>query len=267
MTDLRMHPFAFFGTPKEAADTLENLISQGFIPRVVICGPNRPKGRKLVMTPPPVKVIAEKYNLLVWQPETLKDPKFQELYPNLGLRLAVVVAYGKILPKDIIDAPRHGTLNVHYSLLPKWRGATPVEAAILHGDSETGVTIQQMQPKLDTGPILATERVTLTGTETTSQLKDALIPLGSKLLVEVLETINSLNPQDQDDNQATHCGKISKANGLINPFAQNPEEHVENWRKFRAYHSWPRVFYFTKQSDWNTVTNAEDPEADRKSVV
>ena len=161
--------FVFFGTPDVASDTLEILKQKGYIPSLIVTSPDKHQGRKMFITPPPVKVWAEKNNISYIQPEKLKEslPRSQtrgnspksDFGENFDL--FIVVAYGKIMPEDILNMPKFGSINIHYSLLPKYRGASPVESAILNGDTETGITIQKMEFKMDSGPIIAQEKINI----------------------------------------------------------------------------------------------------------
>ncbi len=235
---------AFWGTPELTITILEKLESEGFTPAVIITGPDRPAGRGLVMTPPAPKVWADKRNIPVLQPEKV-DALFLEALQAFNIDLSVVVAYGKILPQEAIDLPKFGTLNVHYSLLPRFRGATPVESAILAGDTETGVCIQQMVYKLDAGDIHAKETVTIGDHETAPDLRARLNIIGAELLVKTIRSIQSgtASPSVQDESGVTKCGKISKEDGLIDPNG----DPILNDRKFRAYYGWPGVYYFTEK--------------------
>ena len=174
--------FAFWGTPDVAEGTLEILKEAGYIPSLIITAPDKPQGRKMILTPPPVKVWAEKNNVPFIQPEKLNDFRLENNFD-----LSIVVAYGKIIPENILNAPKLGSINIHYSLLPKYRGAAPVEAAILNGDTETGVSIQKMFPKLDAGHILAQEKVKILPDETAPELRLRLIKIGGNLLVKLLQ--------------------------------------------------------------------------------
>jgi methionyl-tRNA formyltransferase len=169
--------------------------------------------------------------------------------------LFIVVAYGKILPEELIKSPRLGSINIHYSLLPKYRGASPVESAILAGDTETGVSIQQMEFKMDAGPILAEEKVMILPTETTEELRARLIQTGGNLLVKILPDIleQKISPQPQDESQATFCKKIKKEDGLVDPFKDDPEV---TYNKFRAYNKWPRIYYFDENKKRVIITDA-----------
>ena len=230
--------FVFFGTPDVASETLEILKENGYIPSLIITSPDKPQGRKMILTPPPVKIWAEKNNLPYLQPEKLNKDL------NIDSELFIVVAYGKIIPKEILKIPPSGSINIHYSLLPKYRGASPVESAILNGDTETGVTIQKMEFKLDSGPILAQEKVKILSDEKTNDLRSRLIKIGGNLLVKKLPEIinNKIKPTLQKESEVTHCKKINKEDGLINLNTTG----TTNYNKFRAYVIWPRTFFFEK---------------------
>ena len=188
----------FFGTPEFAVPFLDILI-KSFDVLGVITQPDRPSGRKQTMTPPPVKILALKNNIKVFQPETIKNNSeitrgIEKLKPDL----AVVVAYGEMIPNDILNIPKFKTINVHPSLLPKYRGASPVQSAILNGDKKTGVSIMLLDDKMDHGPILAQTEVLLKGDETNESLHNTLANTGKDFLLEVIEkyTKGELNPCD-----------------------------------------------------------------------
>ncbi len=235
---------AFWGTPELTIPILNSLEEAGFLPSIIITGPDRQQGRGLVMTPPAPKIWAEERNIPYLQPEKINTEFISEV-KNLNLDISVVVAYGKILPDEIINLPKFGTLNTHYSLLPRWRGATPVESAILLGDKETGVCIQQMVYKLDAGAIHAQEKITIGEHETAPDLRERLNFIGARLLVETLKSIelDSARPTEQDESGMTRCGKIEKENGLVDPNGNA----VENDRKFRAYYGWPGSYFFIQK--------------------
>ena len=201
----------FLGTPEVSAKVLETIYKAGYQIDAVITNKDMPVGRKQTLTAPPVKVFAEKNNIPVLQPEKLSEVDWQKY--DLKNTLAIVVAYGKIIPQSVIDLFPLGMLNIHYSLLPKYRGASPVEQAILNGDKETGVTIQKLIFKLDAGPIISTQKYILNNEITTPELKNVLTEIGSNLLIETLPKYltKEITPQEQDESLATHCGKIEKA--------------------------------------------------------
>lgn len=233
--------FVFFGTPEVASKTLEILKESGYLPSLIITSPDRPSGRGMQMTPTPTKVFAIENNIPYLTPEKLNDEVYQKLQ-NENADLFIVVAYGKILPERFINLPKIYTINIHYSLLPKYRGASPVESAILNGEQETGISIQKMAFKMDTGPILLEEKVEIAINEKAHELKERLINIGGKLLAQNLPRIfnNTLTMQKQDENQASYCTKISKEDGFIDL----DDDGVKNYNKFRSYFSWPKTFFF-----------------------
>lgn len=246
--------FAFWGTPEVGSKTLEILKNSGYIPKIIITSPDKPQGRKLVITPPPVKVWAESNNIQCLQPEELTEDLIDRLRQE-DCDLFIVVAYGKIMPEKLINLPRLGSINIHYSLLPKLRGASPVESAILNGDTETGVTIQQIALKMDQGPIISQEIINISKDEKTEELKNKLITLGGNLLVNTLPKIiaGQYEKMEQDENQATYSKKIRKEDGLVN-LEKETNENLYN--KFRAYHVWPRTFFF-KDNKRIIITDAK----------
>lgn len=229
--------FAFWGTPDVASDTLEILKRSGFLPSLIITSADKRQGRKMVLTPPPAKVWAEKNKIPYIQPEKIDVGQIKS-----ELDLFIVVAYGKIISENVLNLPKFGSINVHYSLLPKYRGASPVESAILNGDTETGVTIQKMAFKLDAGDILAQEKTAILPDETAPELRKRLIKQGGELLVKILPEImeNKITSAPQDEKLATHSSKIKKEDGLLDLNA----EPIKNYNKFRAYAAWPRTFFF-----------------------
>ncbi len=224
--------FAFFGTPNVASETLATLLEHEHVPSFVVTSPDAPKGRGLVLTPSPVKTLALSHNLLVFAPEILDAAVLAEIASH-GCEYAVVVAYGKILPEALIASFPLGVLNVHYSLLPKYRGATPMEAALLAGDTVTGVTIQKMVYELDAGDILAQKEIEIGAAETARELRPRLIQAGAELLAATLPAFerNEITPVPQDASKASRARKFKKEDGLLSLDA--PAE--ENWRKYRAY--------------------------------
>jgi methionyl-tRNA formyltransferase len=237
--------FAFFGTPDVASKTLEILKQNGFSPSLIITSSDAKRGRGLLMQASPVAMFAEQNNIPCLKPENL-DNEFSSKLKAMTYDLSIVVAYGKIIPEDILNMPKFGSINIHYSLLPKYRGASPVESAILNGDIETGISIQKMKFKLDSGPIIAQEKVDILPTEKTSELRSRLIKIGGELLIRLLSTPSAKGGQafargeEQDESQATFCKKIKKEDGLIDL----NNDAVKNYNKFRAYATWPRTFFF-----------------------
>lgn len=239
--DTSPKPFAFFGTPYVARDTLEYLASQGYVPEVVVSSPDARRGRGLILTPSETKAWALEYELKVLTPERI-DADFIEQISAYGCAYAIVVAYGKILPQALIDAFPLGILNIHYSLLPNYRGASPVEGALLNGETETGVTIQQMVYALDAGDILAYETTEIRPDETTRELRPRLVSLGARLLVDVLPAFEagSLTPTPQDHAFATVTKKIRKEQGELSL----KDDATANWNTYRAYAESPGTYTF-----------------------
>lgn len=246
----------YFGTPDVAKETLDVLLKSDFGKNVlaVVTNPDRPVGRKHIVTPPPVKVLAEENELPVFQPEKITEEFIEEI-AKLNPDLFVVVAYGAILPERLIKMPKFGTINIHYSLLPRWRGASPVEHALLHNDKETGVAIQQMVFKLDAGPIIALEKVSIDISDTQESLFAKLIPLGAELLIKTLPQIESggVNPVLQNENEATLAPKIKTAQGEI----KSDMTELEKWLTYRAFHLRPGAYFFDQNNKRTKVTDAE----------
>jgi len=235
------HTFAYFGTPKVASDTLAILIERGFVPAVVVTSPDAPKGRGFTLTPSETKTLALSHNIPVVTPEKL-DAEAIAGIGALGCEYAVVVAYGKIFPEALINIFPKGVLNVHYSLLPKYRGATPLETALLSGENETGVTIQKMARELDVGDILAQETTPIGRDETARELRPRLILMGARLLADTIPEYLSgtITLVVQDATRATRAHKIKKEDGLLSLDA--PAE--ENWNKYRAYADSIGTYFF-----------------------
>lgn len=235
------HKFAYFGTPSVASETLRVLLECGYVPALVVTSPDAPKGRGLVVAPSPVKELAQEHGLPLLTPERL-DAETLAAIRGYGCDLAIVVAYGKIFPEKLIGAFPLGVLNIHYSLLPKYRGATPLETALLSGDRKTGVTIQKMVKELDAGDILAQEAINIGPSETARELRPRLIALGANLLVGTLPEYMEarLTPMPQDATQATRAFKIKKEDGLLDLDAPA----TENWNKYRAYADSIGTFFF-----------------------
>lgn len=234
-----MKRIAFWGTPELTTKYLGALKDTDMTPVVVITNPDRPKGRGKELASPPAKQWALKNNIQVLQPEIFDDTLFETL-SSLDLDVSVVVAYGSLIPKRFIDIPKKGTLNVHYSLLPHLRGASPTETAILQGDTETGCSIQIMRPKLDSGPIIALKKTLIGETENTTELRGRLTDIGAQLLADTLPEYlkGNIVQKEQDETLATYAPKISKEDGLLG------ENDDENYRKFKAYIEWPRTYFF-----------------------
>lgn len=235
MTHMRI---AFMGTPDFAVPTLDALAGVGHDIAAVYTQPPRRAGRGKAVQPSPVQKRAEALGLEVRSPLTLRDPQEQAAFAALGLDVAVVAAYGLILPVPVLEAPRLGCLNVHGSLLPRWRGAAPVQRSILAGDTETGVGVMQMEKGLDTGPVRLEGRVAI-DSKTAGALTTELAKLGAKLMVEVLARPNTYPPLPQPEDGVTYAAKIEKAEAKLD-FSQNSDQ-VE--RQVRAFNPMPGAFF------------------------
>lgn len=225
----------FAGTPEFALPTLQSLAQSRHELRVVYTQPDRRAGRGRKVKPSPVKAFALDHDVAVEQPPTLRDVEAQQTLKRYELDLLVVAAYGLILPRVVLSTPRMGCWNVHASLLPRWRGAAPIQRAIIAGDAETGVCIMQMDAGLDTGDILASHATLIDEHETAGELHDRLAELGAASLIKCLARRDSLKPRPQDDNLATYADKITKDEAKLS-WAHDSEDLV---RRIRAYNPFP----------------------------
>ena len=242
MTPLRI---IFMGTAELSCASLEKLAAdKNFSVLAVVTQPDKPKGRELRLTPSPVKILAEKLKLPVLQPLKARDEKFISELRELKPDLMVVVAYGQILPQSILDLPSHGCLNVHTSLLPKYRGAAPIQWAIADGEPETGVTIMQMDAGLDTGAIVSVRRTSILPTDDSQTLHDRLAQLGAELLVGTIPdyVAGKISPQPQPATGSTYAAKIKKEDGKIDWSLPA----VQIWNRLRAFTPWPGAFTFLR---------------------
>jgi len=229
------------GTPDFAVTALEALHQAGYEIVAVYCQPPKPAGRGQQMQKTPVHRAAEVLGLEVHTPRTLRDAGEQAAFAALNLDVAVVAAYGLILPPPILSAPKHGCLNIHGSLLPRWRGAAPIQRAMLAGDPETGITIMQMDAGLDTGPMLLKESLPITDQTTAQNLHDALASLGAQLIVQALADLfsNKLHPTPQPEVGATYANKLTREDGKID--WQQSATVLQ--RQIRALNPWPGCFF------------------------
>ena len=227
---------AFLGTPEFAVPILDKLANSDFKPITVFCAPDKPVGRKQIMTSPPVKTLAQKYNIPVFQPADKKELNRKLL--AISHSLIITAAYGLILTQETLNIPQYGCLNIHPSLLPKYRGPSPIQNTILRGDTETGVTIMKMALGVDAGPIIANGKLLIANSKImASELSQKLSLLGADLLLKILPDylIGKIIPRPQDESQATDTKIIKKEDGRIN--WQNSAETIE--RQIRAYAPWP----------------------------
>lgn len=232
---------AFMGSPDFAVPALHALHDAGHEIAAVYCQPPKPAGRGQKETPCPVHRAALELGLPVRHPARLKrDEAEHAAFAALDLDVAVVAAYGLILPKVMLEAPRRGCLNIHASLLPRWRGAGPIQAAILAGDTETGITIMRMEEGLDTGPMLLAEAVPITPSTTTPALHDALAAIGARLILRALAENPAATPQPEEG--ATYAPKLAKEDGRLD--WTQPAEALE--RRIRALNPWPGTFFMLK---------------------
>jgi methionyl-tRNA formyltransferase len=213
----------FMGTPDFSVPVLDALVEAGHEIASVYCQPPRPAGRGQKERPTPVHARAVELGLEVRHPTSLKSAEEQAAFAALEADIAVVVAYGLILPQAVLDAPRKGCLNIHASLLPRWRGAAPIHRAILSGDAETGVCIMQMEAGLDTGPVLLRAATPIGPAETTGELHDRLSALGARTIVEALDRLDTLTPEPQPEAGVTYAAKIDKAEAAIDWTRPAPE--------------------------------------------
>ena len=228
---------AFMGTPDFSVDCLKALVASEHEIVGVFCQPDKPVGRKQELTPPDVKVEALKHGLTVYQPTSLRNGKGTEILEKIKPDLVVVVAYGKILPHDFLVYPKYGCINIHASILPKYRGASPIHYAVLNGDEETGVTAQQMSDGVDTGDILHIKKCPIGINDTTERMYEILAPLGAETLMETIEMLEKgeLNPVVQDESLATHVGLLTRDMSNIDWNKSAFEIH----NKIRGLYSWP----------------------------
>jgi methionyl-tRNA formyltransferase len=253
MTALRI---IFMGTAELSCASLQALAGDAkFQNAAVVTQPDRPKGRDLKPQPSPVKSLALRLGLPVLQPERARDEQFIAELRELKPDLILVVAYGQILPPAILDLPRHGCLNVHTSLLPKYRGAAPIQWAIANGDTETGVTIMKMDVGLDTGPIVSQRRTPIRADDDSATLHDRLAQLGAELLVQTIPdyVAGKIQPVPQPAEGASYAAKIKKEDGRID--WNQPAQTI--WNRLRAFTPWPGTFTFLRSAELGTATTTK----------
>lgn len=236
----KMIKFAFFGTDEFAVTVLEQLKTRELIPSLIVTTADKPKGRKLILTPTPVKIWAQKNNIKIGEPET-------------GYDLFVVASYGKIIRQAVLDLPAHGTLNIHPSLLPHYRGPTPIQSAILNGDRETGVSIMLLDEQVDHGPIIKSQTLNIQG-QSYPEARENLAKLGAELLAEVMPkwVAGEIEAQEQDHGAATFTRKIEKSDGEI----KLDDDTKNNYQKFLAYQPWPGIYFFDQNNKRIKITEA-----------
>lgn len=228
----------FFGTPTFAAEFLKAMLEVDDIEvTAVVTQPDEPVGRKHVLTPPPVKLLAAERGTPAWQPTSMKNPAFHATLRGYDADVFVVIAFGRILPQEILDIPKKGVVNVHPSLLPKFRGPSPLHAAIASGDAETGVCIMLLDTLMDHGPILACEPIALDAKETVETLTKKVVAVGAPLLVSTIRGYvdGTISPTPQDHANASYCKLLTREDGVLH--WSLPADVIE--RKIRAYYPWP----------------------------
>lgn len=252
----------FAGTPEFAALHLQALIDSEHDVIAVYSQPDRPSGRGKRLQASAVKLLAVEHAIPVFQPQSLKTPEAQLALAELQADIMIVVAYGLILPVSVLSTPKLGCLNVHGSLLPKWRGAAPIQRSIWAGDSETGVTIMQMDEGLDTGAMLLKRSLVITKEDTSASLYEKLAVIGPKALLETLNTLSELHPQVQDDELASYAKKLSKEEAKIDwgLSAQQLERNI------RAFNPWPAAF-FTLNNNNIKVYSAEVVKSEQTGLT
>lgn len=230
----------FMGTPDFAVGTLEALITGGYEIALVVTQPDKPQGRKMELTPPPVKVCALQHGLEVYQPTRVREQSSMEYLKKYEPDMIVVAAFGQILPKELLELPKYGCINVHASLLPNYRGSAPIQWSILNGDAETGVTIMRMDTGIDTGDMIAKRTVPIEEEDTGGSLFDKLAEVGAKLLVDTIPSIvdGTATYTKQDEACATKVGMIQKSQGVIDFHRSAQEINCQ----IRALNPWPSAY-------------------------
>lgn len=258
----------FMGTPDFSVGALEALVKAGHEVTAVVTQPDRQKGRSLEMSFSPVKECALRYELPVFQPEKIKTAEAVEVLRRYEADIFVVAAFGQILSKEILEMPKYGCINIHASLLPKYRGAAPIQWAILNGDAITGVTIMQMNEGLDTGDILTTKEVEISAEETGESLFDKLAIAGAELLIETLPEIEkgTLTPIKQEEEKASHVRMLTKEMGKIDW----EKEAIVLERLVRGMNSWPSAYCRLRNKNmkvWRAAVLEEDTAARPGEIV
>lgn len=227
----------FMGTPEFSAPAIDSLLAAGHEIAAVFSQPDKPKGRGYTLTQPPVKIKAMEHGIPVYQPTTMKDGEALQIFRDISPDVAVVIAYGKILPKEILEAPKYGCINVHASLLPKYRGAAPIQWSVIDGEPRTGVTTMQMDVGLDTGDMLMKCETAIDPNETAGQLHDRLSLMGAKLIVDTLAALEQgeLTPEKQDDSQSCYAKMLTKELCAVDWHRSAKEIHDQ----IRGLSPWP----------------------------
>lgn len=262
-----MARIVFMGTPHAAVPALRQCVAGGHEVVAVWTQPDKPAGRGKKIAVGPVKEFALEHGLNVFQPARIKNDEAKQLFASHGADVAVVVAYGKILPEEFLRAPRRGCINVHFSLLPLYRGAAPANWAIVNGETQTGVTTMFIEPELDTGPILLQRKTPIGETETAPELLERLADIGAGLLGETLARLDDLTPRPQHDRDATFAPLLTKEDGLID--WSKRAEVIE--RSVRGFQPWPNAYTSLKSKGitiWSAqVVDSPEPDAPAGEVI
>ncbi len=258
--------WVFFGTDEFAVEVLETLKVKDFLPALVVTTPDRPQGRHLELTPSPAKVWAKENNISVLSPEKLKDQDFISHLADYDL--FVVASYGKIIPKEVFELPKYKTLNIHPSLLPKLRGASPVATAILEDMKDTGVTIIQIDEKMDHGPIVAQREMQINEWPTREELEKTLAIAGAELLYDSITgwIDGSLEATPQEESKTTYTKMIKKEDAEIE-IKDIEEKPYEIFRKILAYHGWPKAHFYISKDNQKIKVNIESAKYENDSLT
>lgn len=254
----------FFGTPNAARYALEELLRAGIVPHMVVTAPDEKAGRGQVLTPPPVKMLAEEKGIPVFQPERINEATIATIV-NEKPDLAIVAAYGKILPEPLLAALKYGVLNIHPSLLPKYRGASPIRDALLSGDAETGVTIIVLDKETDHGPIVAQETYGIRDIPKARVLEERLFRIGGEMLARLLHDFvkGNIVPRPQEHVRATFTRKWKKEDGLIDMSG----DAVAALRRIRACDGWPGAYFFIKKNGRDMRINIVDAHVADNTLI
>ncbi len=253
----------FWGTSKFALPILEKLIKKNYQIAALVTAPDKPAGRKKELTPPPAKQFAQKHNLLIFQPQKTRQliPEIKKIKPDLN----IVAAYGQIIDKEITQIPKYQSINVHPSLLPKYRGPSPIQTAILNNERETGVTLMIMDEKIDHGPIIAQAKIPISQNDTYLSLEQKLSYLGAKLLIKTIPEYltGRINPIKQDESKATYCQRITRQDGKIDAKKETAEQ-IQN--KMRAFFPWPGIWTIINNKRVKIIQAKTSPKKQKASL-
>ena len=259
----------FMGTPEFAAPAIDSLIAAGHEIAAVFSQPDKPKGRGYAMTPPPVKVKALEHGVPVYQPTSMRDGEALKIFHAIKPDVGVVIAYGKILPQEILDSPKYGCINVHASLLPKYRGAAPIQWSVIDGEPKTGVTTMQMDAGLDTGDMLLRSETEIQPDETAGELHDRLSAMGAELIVRTLDALakGELKPEKQDDSQSCYAKMLTKELCAVDWSRSAREIH----NRIRGLSPWPVATAVLEGKKLkihrSAVSDMEAPEAECGEII